>query len=152
MNQCGQQFPATKAQIRAVNILVKHPGLTAQGFAAIAYPSWHRAGWLGALKLWLLTNNNIVKVRWEPRYHKAGRIKPRKRYYVTSLGYAIYESYRRQGYSEDGDPPDNYGAGGESDGGSIIRRTVKRPRRSRSSLDPGRAGSIRRTGGSNPRR
>src|SRR5574337_1101172 len=135
MSQWGQQFPATKAQIRAVNILVQHPGLTAQGFAAIAYPSWQRAGWLGALKLWPLTKHGLVKVRWEPPFHKAGRIKPKKKYYVTTKGYAVYESYRRQGFSEDGNPPHHYGAGGAGDGAGVVRRAVQRAGGKRSSLN-----------------
>ncbi len=104
--KCAQQHPATKFQIKAVNILVKHPGLTAQGFAAICYPSKFRAGWLGAMSLYKVVERGLIKVRWEPPYDKAGRIKPKKKYYVTSKGYEVYEFYRRQGYSEDGNPPD----------------------------------------------
>lgn len=101
-----EPYPASKFQIKAVNILLKHPGLTAQGFAAIAFPSWHRAGWLGALHLIPLLRLNLVKVRWEPRADNKLGIKPKKKYYVTSKGYTIHEHYARKGYSEEGDPPD----------------------------------------------
>jgi hypothetical protein len=104
--KCAHQYPASKFAIKALNILVNHPGLTAQGFAAICYPSRHRAGWLGAMSLYRIVNRQLIKVRWEPPFNKPGRIKPRKKYYVTNKGFAVYESYRRQGYSENGDPAD----------------------------------------------
>lgn len=104
--KCAPQYTASKFQIKTVSILVNHPGLTAQGFAAICYPSRFRAGWLGAMSLRRVVKKGLIKVRWEPPFDKPGKIKPRKKYYVTGKGYAVYECYRRQGYSEDGNPPD----------------------------------------------
>ena len=100
----GQQFPVSKFSLKAINILAKHPGLTAQGFAAICFPSWQKAGWLGALHLIPLVRNKLVRVRWEPP--RVSPVKPKKKYYLSSLGFSVHECYRRQGYSENGDPPD----------------------------------------------
>ena len=109
--RCGKQYKASKFAVKALCLLVKHPGLSAAEFAALCWPHRRKAGLLGALNLGYLVDQGIIKSRFEPPFWKAGPVKPKKRYYVTAKGFSVHEFYARQRYSQDGNAPHGDGAG-----------------------------------------
>lgn len=94
--KCAQQFPASKFAVKALDILVAHPGLRPAEFAAFCWPHLRKAGLLAAINLHWLVQRRLIRSRFEPSIWQRGTIKPRKRFYVTDKGYTVHEFHVRQ--------------------------------------------------------
>ena len=105
-------YPASKFAIKALRILMEHPGLQASEFAAFCWPHLRKAGLLAALNLGYLVAKGLIKSRFEPPFWNPGTVRPRKRYYVTDKGFTVHEFYARQRRpEEDGNASDHHRTG-----------------------------------------
>ena len=101
----AQQYKVTRFALRAIRLLIAHPGPLAAEFGYRCWPhlSGLTPGIMGVLarrNLKHLIRQELVFIRYWPHKpridgRKRGDPKPRKQYYVTEKAYLVHEFYAR---------------------------------------------------------
>ncbi len=110
----------TSFTVGALHTLEANPGLTASGFAEIYWPHLRKAGLLAAINLGYLVKLKLIRPQFVPPFHKPGRVRPQKRYYLTDKGYTIHDADLRQTAYQDGNSPDGDRTGRPGDGSDAL--------------------------------
>jgi hypothetical protein len=97
----GQQYPVSRLTLRALRVLVEHPGLTANNFGALCWLNEPLNNPRTLSLLNFLLEKKLLRYRFEPPFWKPGLIVPVRRYYATGLGYTIHQHYVRKRYTDE---------------------------------------------------
>jgi len=94
---CRKKYEVTSATLRALQILEKHPGISATTFAGLAWPHLRPGGGkmvpplLAAQYLRRLKNRDLVRIKYSSNPLKC---EAQCRYFLSDDGYEICEYYR----------------------------------------------------------
>lgn len=121
--KCEDQYPITPFTFKVLNLLAARPGLQASQIAPYLWPHLRKAGLLAALKLHRIAQAGLIFSKFVPPILKPGKIKPKKRYYLTDEGFTVHEFHARKHAAQNSHAPNGNGAGRPRDGTGAQRRT-----------------------------
>lgn len=160
----AQQYKVTRFALRAIRVLIAHPGPLAAEFGYRCWPhlSAKPAGIMGVMarqNLKHLIRQGLVFIRYWPHKpridgRKLGDPKPRKQYYVTEKAYLVHEFYAHNPNAtfHHGNSANRYRACRQSDGAGAQRGTGNHSGNSRFVAYAKRTALAGRTGGQDQRR
>jgi len=98
----GYKYPASVARIKMLCVLGDHPGLTASVLAALFWPHLRatskqmQPARLAAQHLCTLVDEGLARKQILPHNYRQLSTPPRVTYFLTGLGYEMYEYWQRQ--------------------------------------------------------
>jgi len=98
----GHKYPLASGEVAIIQLIGKHPGLTATQFAALFWPGVKKVGRRNPARLAVhtldkLRRKSLLFRRIEPtNYYRGGPVPPKVRYYLNAFGYAVYDYWKRQ--------------------------------------------------------